>query len=172
MKLRANNSLQDLKELEFFTNFIANRNISSYLEIGSAVGDTLYAAIANSPQGCKGVSIDVNSRQLDTIAELNSLGYVVSNIEGSSKDQEVIAKAISLGPYDVVFIDGDHSYEHAKHDFETYKSLAPVIILHDVFQTPGQGGVRRLWDEIKTQYRTEEFETPNSTMGYGIVYAV
>lgn len=172
LKLRQINSLQDLEELKFFATTIRDLKISKYLEIGSWVGDTLYAAIANSPLGCYGLSIDVNSGANETVSELNALGYSVEAYLGDSRDPNTIAYAKSKGPYDVVFIDGNHTYDYAKSDWENYGPMGKVVIFHDTHMTDGQGAVHHLWSEIKSQgYRTTEFETPGSTMGYGVIYA-
>jgi predicted O-methyltransferase YrrM len=60
---------------------------------------------------------------------------------------------------DVLFIDGDHSYEGVKHDLDNYGHLvAPGgrIILHDVL-SGYDPGVRQAFDEYvdRTKYSAE-----------------
>jgi len=65
---------------------------------------------------------------------------------------------------DFLFIDGDHSYEGVKKDFEIYSPLVKnggggVIAFHDIVPHDrahdpyGQVGVSRFWNEIKRRYR-------------------
>ena len=53
---------------------------------------------------------------------------------GDSTSQEVIQQAKNLGPFDCVFIDGNHSYEYVKLDLENYAPLVKqggIVALHD-----------------------------------------
>jgi hypothetical protein len=50
--------------------------------------------------------------------------------------------------YDLVLIDGDHSYEGAKQDYLTLKDKAKIVVFHDI-TNDACPGVRQLWAEIK-----------------------
>jgi len=59
---------------------------------------------------------------------------------------------------DFLFIDGDHSYEGVKMDFEMYSPLVRkggIIAFHDIVEFPPGTGceVNRFWNEIKRKYR-------------------
>jgi predicted O-methyltransferase YrrM len=78
---------------------------------------------------------------------------------------------------DFLFIDGDHSYQGVKRDFEMYKSLVNkggIIALHDIVQAKdSRVGVPRFWAEIKSKYNTTEIVNNRSQgwAGIGVVYA-
>lgn len=67
---------------------------------------------------------------------------------------------------DLLHIDGCHTLERVRHDFETWLpkvSPAGVVLLHDICVRRDDFGVWRLWEELKGTYRTYELHH-----GYGL----
>jgi predicted O-methyltransferase YrrM len=111
-------------------------------------------------------------------------GQEIHSIQGSSYADETVQKVktiLSGRPIDMLFIDGDHSYEGAKKDFQRYHSLVRdggLIALHDIVQdhktrfgadTPGySGGVPTLWGKLKAAYPFHEFIDNPEQDGMGI----
>lgn len=72
-----------------------------------------------------------------------------------------VLKLLSGSPLDLLFIDGDHSYEGVKRDFEMYAPLVRpggLIVLHDiaVHTLEPHCEVSRFWEEIKVRYKHRE----------------
>ena len=71
---------------------------------------------------------------------------------------------------DILHIDGLHTYEAVKHDFENWLGKVKkdgIVLLHDTSVTTEDFGVYKLWDEIKEKYKTLEFEHSH---GLGVMF--
>ncbi len=74
------------------------------------------------------------------------------------------------GSIDLLHIDGFHSYESVKEDFETWlRKMNPngLILLHDIHVRRNTFGVFQFWKEIKEKYKTIEFV---GSHGLGLVF--
>jgi hypothetical protein len=70
----------------------------------------------------------------------------------------------------LLHIDGLHTYEAVKEDFETWlPKMHPdgIILLHDIHVRHADFGVYKLWEELKTRFQTMEF---TGSYGLGVVF--
>lgn len=78
---------------------------------------------------------------------------------------------------DFLFIDGDHSYEGVKKDFEIYAALVKkggIIAFHDIVPHPPETGceVSKFWNKVKYGYRSYEIvkDWNQKWAGIGVLY--
>jgi hypothetical protein len=151
---------QHKRELDWFLEKLLPD--SRVLVIGSRNGGLEHQL---EKRGHSTVSIDIAPQPDNAVTRM---------IIGSSTDPEVQRKARESGPFDVVFIDGDHSYAGAKADWEFSKTLCPAMIaLHDV-GVPAKHlrkgcHVDPLWAEIKATHQTDEKIVGCGWGGIGVV---
>ena len=156
------------------------RGCGSLLEIGSRFGGTLRRMAEVLAPYSRITSVDLPMKDGSTLNPAPSLkanclhiaksGHKVELLLADSHDPETVRRVSDAGPYDFCFIDGDHSYEGVKADWENYGPMAKIIGFHDIINPPSQ--VDRLWAELKTQYRHKEiiFSQDSHMLGIGVIF--
>jgi cephalosporin hydroxylase len=142
------------------------------LEIGTASGGTLFLVTRVALPDALLVSVDLRrgafgggypawrGRLYRSFAREGQRVELVrgdSHVEGT---RERIHRLLDGRPLDLLFVDGDHTYEGVARDFADYAPLVRVgglIAFHDI--VPGghgkhgdPGGVPRFWRELKASY--------------------
>jgi cephalosporin hydroxylase len=176
-------TLQYKWEFEQFLEVLDQRHFSTVLEIGSWHGGSLYQMMkrADSEAQIMSISEDISEGTTDLICSwAKDFGHTALVIKGDSHDSIVLEKArsfFSVG-LDLLFIDGDHSYEGCKQDFMDYGPLilpGGLIVLQDIIWTERcpQVMVSKLWQEVREAgYIIQELYTHSSQggLGIGIIY--
>jgi len=90
---------------------------------------------------------------------------------------ELVKNILDGRMVDFLFIDGDHTYEGVKRDFNMYSSLVKeggIIAFHDIANHPLESGcnVDKFWNEIKIDNESLEIiEDSNLNWGgIGVFY--
>jgi len=103
----------------------------------------------------------------ESVLQLNNQYENFSNLLKMSFSE---ARSFVNEPIDLLHIDGLHTYEAVKEDFETWlpkMSKNGIILMHDIHVRHGDFGVYKLWEEIKKQFKTIEF---TGTYGLGVIF--
>lgn len=146
------------------------------VEIGRYLGGSTFLLASALPKGGSLISID-NKRRKSKYVDVNDniLSTALDRAGLRDKVELVIADSSSFVPsknsqFDLVFIDGDHSYEGAKNDYEHWSPMAKkggYIIFHDAGASRRHvtkfGEVEKLIREI--QYSKKSGLTYLTTIG-------
>jgi cephalosporin hydroxylase len=185
---------QNLQEFEGLLKEFQKLNACKVIEIGSLYGWTLQHFIHYSQQGSTVLAIDLPVRNFvgpyDWRVEKQEKNYkevwpqwAKTNktklflIPAASQNQETLKKTKEIfnnEEIDFLFIDGDHTYNGVKQDYEIYGPLVRkggIIAFHDIGKNE-EGGVYNLWNEIKVtkkEYKEFLFEK-NNEKGIGLLY--
>jgi cephalosporin hydroxylase len=151
------------------------------LEIGTEYGGTLWYWTHLAKPGTKIANIEmVITRGHGMILPLMwqswlPEGVELTTIQGRSQDAHVENQVVEyLGDLgdkiDFCFIDGDHTYKGVKHDFYVYGMRSKVVVFHDLIRHKPHFGVGQLFNELKPNYKTDEFwsDGPRHQPGGGI----
>jgi len=176
---------QEQEEITQLAEFVHNLNPKVIVEIGTKNGGTFM--VWNEVTKAQTISIDlvdgihggVNKEK--TISRNNNFkklyGDRCSFIEGDSHNQstlDTLSKLLNGKLIDFLFIDGDHTYEGVKQDFEMYKHLVRPggwVSFHDINDTERHRKrnvfVGQLWNELKGN--KIEFNVNSDWAGIGVI---
>ncbi len=124
-------------------------NAQNVLEIGVRQGQSTRTTLSAMWEKKSGLltTIDLGDRS-SRFKEMPELLPYWKQIIGDSHKQEIFDQ-VSNVVYDILVIDGDHTYEGSKKDFEMYSPLVKkggYILMHDI--TNSNEGVSKAWAGI------------------------
>ena len=181
--------LQNKSEIIEFIKLLVKIKPKIILEIGTARGGTLFLLSRFSSSDALIISIDLPGGKFGCgypRSKIPFLKFFASNkqkINLIRKDShkpstlQKVKKILKKKKVDVLFIDGDHTYNGVKKDFEMYRSLVKpggIICFHDI--VPGDiietGGVPDFWKDIREKYNTHEIvdNWDQQCFGIGIIF--
>jgi hypothetical protein len=180
--------LQVSSELLRLLRIVEQLRPRTVLEIGTANGGTLFPFCRLATRDALLISVDLpgggfgpgySAWRVPLYKSFASPCQTLHLVRGDSHSDATFQTVTSLlngRRVDLLFIDGDHTYEGVKCDFERYAPLVPaggLIAFHDISAHPASTGceVSRLWRELKVKYEYEEFiEDPNQGWaGIGVI---
>jgi hypothetical protein len=129
--------------------------VRRYLEIGVQHGGTFVVTVeylARFGPIERAVAADIlDVPDLRRYGRLRPGARLVRRDSGTAAFRRLVERE---GPWDLVLIDGDHSREAVRRDWETVRPHARAIAFHDVVDA-WCPGVRETWREIRSEYAGE-----------------
>lgn len=172
-------AIQNDYELRRFLERVRSLHPQVVVEIGTARGGMLFCFSQLAARDATLVSIDLPGApncggQTETEREVfATFGPVTQSIHFIPDDSHLAATRARLmdilagRKIDLLFIDGDHSYEGCMADFDMYRDMVGsggLIVFHDICLFPDQwpgAGVGLAWQQVKAQYGGEEIIDPD-----------
>lgn len=167
-------AMQKLRELAPLLGLLRRRSPRVVVEIGTARGGTFYAWCQVADPSAIVVSIDLpggpfggahSPQDLSTLRRYGSREQQLHLIRADSHTAEtrrMLEEILDGREIDFLMIDGDHTYDGVRRDFEMYAPLvghSNPIAFHDTLPHPRDSSceVDRFWNEIRGDYRHTEF---------------
>jgi predicted O-methyltransferase YrrM len=150
---------------------------AAVLEVGTASGGTLFLLTRAADPGAIVATIDITSPERAVMYRTFARDQQrVEMIHADSHDpgtRDRVERLFGHRQIDLLFIDGDHSYEGVRRDFELYSPLVReggMIAFHDIVPGPPVlvGEVPRFWEELKPTQTTRELVEDWDQGAYGI----
>ena len=162
---------EELADLIFQLKRLNKKNkLNNYLEIGFSHGFT-NTILNKFFKFKKNVAIDKFGPHINGTALLSNIRFKnLVLLCGDSKDKTIKDYLKNFGKFDLIFIDGDHTYNSVKNDFELTKSVSyrkTVIVFHDI--NYDNSGSKKFWQELKSkkQYLLKEIICKSYNFNYG-----
>lgn len=156
------------------------------LEIGTANGGSLFCFCRLANPSATIISIDLPEEPFSggyqrwkipiyqAFTKENQKLYLLKEDSHKEETLQKVKEILNGNELDFLYIDGDHSYEGVKKDFEMYGPLirkGGIIAFHDIsfsfLKEESSVDVPKFWGEIKFNYNYEEF-VKDRRVGYGI----
>jgi cephalosporin hydroxylase len=172
--------IQSRNEFVSLLRTVSNPQPIRLLEIGTASGGTLFMFTRVAADNAKIASVDLPNGSFgggyppkkislyQAFALPNQQLKLIRADSHAPETFERVKEYFDGQPIDFIFIDGDHTYEGVRNDFEMYKRLIKrggYIAFHDTVYAEG---VKRFWSEIKEQHETKWEFISNKNPRYGI----
>jgi predicted O-methyltransferase YrrM len=177
---------QEIKQL---LTLVHRLDVHRMLEIGTYNGGTLFLFSRMVNRDAKILSLDLPGGKFgggypefkapffSNFAVGNQKIYLLRENSHLPSSKGMVGSILVDDKLDFLFIDGDHTYEGVKKDFEMYSPLVRkggLIAFHDICKHPPQLNctVDKFWNEIKGSYDFEEIiDNPSQNWaGIGVLH--
>jgi predicted O-methyltransferase YrrM len=165
---RRRGAAQKKGELRPFISFLQRRRLETVVEIGTYRGGTLWLWCQLAKPNARIVSIDLpggafgggyDAAQAESFRSFARRNQELSLMPADSHDPETLEalrRVLGSAEIDLLFIDGDHTYQGVRRDYEMYSPLVRpggVVAFHDVLPHPAYPDckVDVFWNELKSQ---------------------
>lgn len=160
---------QHPEEIAAFLTFLQEKQIRSFLEIGSKFGGTIWLVSRIMRKRSRVVSVELPNSEWgrsdsqpsieQCFIQLRREGFDAHLLLGDSTDATIVDRVKRLAPFDAALIDANHTEPYVRRDFANYGRLTRIVCFHDIVeklvQTPGKKDIEvpKVWRELKTTYK-------------------
>jgi predicted O-methyltransferase YrrM len=179
---------QERTEIETLMGILAKGKPRCVVEIGTASGGSLFLFTRVASFEATLVSIDLPGGEFGggygrwraplyrSFARAGQTIHLLRADSHARETRERLESILDGRRIDLLFIDGDHSCEGVKRDFEMYRELVipgGIIAFHDIVPCTRDTRceVDRFWNDIKHQYDHQEIVN-NWNQGYAGIGAI
>jgi len=183
------NFAQNRHELQWLVDKAIEINAETIVEIGSREGGSIYV-LGGVPSVKRVICIDLPNSLWGWDKSDDNLRIVHQQLTQEGTQAECILldshdpHTVKLlkdhflqdTPIDLLFIDGDHTYEGCLQDYKTYSPLVRpggIVALHDIASPPPKHdppmGVPQVWQEISQGMRQDSC-IKGKIFGIGVIY--
>lgn len=179
--------LQKRSEILRLLEMVRELKPTAMLEVGAAGGGTTFLLAGAAAPDATIITLDLSfnkSRQaaVNCFAQAGQQMICLKHDSHTMDARQAVEASLKGRALDLLYLDGDHSYEGVKADFELYSPLVRpggIIVFHDIvedyrtrygIETKSYvGGVPQFWSEIKAAHASvEEMIEDEAQDGYGI----
>lgn len=178
--------VQLMEELVPLLQDVRTLNPQAVLEIGTHRGGTLYLWTRLAQPTAILISIDLPRGRFGggyspfriplyrRFARDRQKLYLLRADSHASSTLAETKRLLAGHPVDLLFIDGDHTYEGVKKDWEMYSPLVRpdgLIVFHDVAGDYAETHARSFWEGLKANYPHKEYIAhPGGKYGIGVLH--
>lgn len=179
--------LQKRTEILRLVEILRELKPAAICEIGAAGGGTTFLLAHASPADAVIITVDLvfTETRKAALRQFALPGQRILCLQKDSHQPEAVRavrECLAGRDLDVLYLDGDHSYDGIKADFELFSPLVRpggIIVFHDIvpdfksrygIETASRvGGVPQFWAEIRATHATvEEIVEDSAQDGFGI----
>lgn len=165
-------AIQKQEELASLCRLVHRLRADTVLEVGTALGGTFYCWIHVARPDALLVSVDLphgsyrsphgdpeqTPERCRAAAKPDQRTEFIRADSHLPETLEATRRALDGREVDFLFIDGDHSYEGVKSDFEMYSQLVRdggLVAFHDIVthDPAGDCHVERYWQELRREHK-------------------
>lgn len=177
------------EEILSLLKILKNKKPQAVLEIGTGNGGTFYLLARIASPNAALISVDLPGGSFGggypkckalfykSFAGPKQKIYLLRADSAQKTTIDKVKEILDNSKLDLLFIDGDHTYQGVKRDFETYSKFVKkggVIAFHDIVPHPLGTGceVNKFWKEVRQAFKSEEFvkSWDQGWGGIGVIY--
>jgi hypothetical protein len=127
--------------------------VRTYLEVGVERGGTFAITVEVLRRFGLEKAIAVDLERPAILDDWSRPEVVFARLDSRSDGFRELVR--EHAPIDLAFVDGDHSEEGVRNDFEVLRPHTRMLAFHDIAQTSGYPGVGRVWRSIREEHAAD-----------------